>query len=169
MEKEFFYMGRTTMTLEGAIRRIDTLSEFEEKFSDDFLSEDLRLQDYLSELVFKCDKPITTISGDAGCNEAYLGLLINGKRKNPSRDVLISLCLAMGTTVEEVQKLLKFAGHAPLYVRRKRDVIIWFGFMKNKSAREVDGDLEERKLPVLTNERKGDLKELAKKEKEKNG
>jgi hypothetical protein len=31
MEKEFFYMGRTTMTLEGAIRRIDTLSEFEEK------------------------------------------------------------------------------------------------------------------------------------------
>lgn len=168
MEKEFFYMGRTTMTLEGAIRRIDTFEEFEEKFSEDFLSEDLRLQDYLLGLVSKYDMPLTTISGEAGCNEGYLGLLINGKRKNPSRDVLISLCLAMGTTIEEVQQLLKFAGHAPLYVRRKRDVIIWFAFNKKISARTVDHLLEGRNLPVLTNERKEDLKR-EKKEKEQNG
>ena len=56
MEKEFFYMGRTSMTLESALHRIDTFEEFEDKFSDDFLSEDLRLQDYLSELVFILDK-----------------------------------------------------------------------------------------------------------------
>ena len=66
------------------------------------------------------------------------------KEKNPSRDALLSICLAIGTELEEAQYLLKYAGQAPLYVRRKRDVVIWFGFMKHMSLDEVDEKLIKR-------------------------
>ena len=59
-------------------------------------------------------------------------------------DALIAICLAIGTELKEVQYLLKYAGQAPLYVRRRRDVIIWFGFMKSMDLDEVDEKLKER-------------------------
>lgn len=167
MEKEIFYMGRTTMTLEGAIRRIDTFEEFEEKFSDDFLADDMQLSNYLSDLVFKYNPVLTKVSVDAGCVDSYFGHLVNGRKNNPSRDVLIALCLAMGTTIEEVQKLLKYAGHAPLYVRRKRDVILWFAFMKSISVDDTDELLKNKGQTALTRDAKKQQK--AEKENEKNG
>ena len=75
---------------------------------------------------------------------SYVGNIINGKKLNPSRDALLSICLAIGTELEEAQYLLKYAGQAPLYVRRKRDVVIWFGFMKHMSLDEVDEKLIKR-------------------------
>ena len=80
---------------------------------------------------------------------SYVGNIVNGKKRNPSRDALISICLAIGTTVDEVQYLLRYGGQAPLYVRRKRDVVIWFGFMKHMRLEEVDEKLRERGLKPL--------------------
>jgi len=70
-------------------------------------------------------------------------------KTNPSRDALIAICLAIGTEIEEVQYLLKYAGQAPLYVRMKWDVIIWFGFMRHMSLDEVDEKLTERNYKPL--------------------
>lgn len=150
MNNEFFYMGKTTMTLESAIRKIDTFEEFEETFTDDFLDDDRQVCYYLFELARKYGGDYSTISTDAGYAPAYFGNIINGHKTNPSRNVLIAMCLALGTTVEEVQQLLKYAGHAPLYVRRKRDVVIWFGFMKKMSVDEVEDLLEERGYASIT-------------------
>jgi hypothetical protein len=69
---------------------------------------------------------------DAKMDPSHLGLVINGKR-NPNRDMLIRVALAIVTTVDEAQHLLRYAGFDPLYVRRKRDVIIWFGLSKGES------------------------------------
>ena len=55
-----------------------------------------------------------------------------------------SICLTIGTTVEEVQYILKHADQTPQYVRRIRDVVIWFGFMKHMTLDEVDGKLRDR-------------------------
>ena len=63
--------------------------------------------------------------------------------------MLISICFAIGTTFEEAQYLLKYAGHAPLYVRRKRDVIIWFGLMKHQDLQTVNDLLVERGMQPL--------------------
>lgn len=148
------------MTLEGAIRRIETFEEFEKQFSDAFLADDKRLNHYLSDLVFKYNVTLTEASGAAGCHDSYLGLLINGKKTNPTRDVLISLCLAIGATVDEAQQLLKYAGYAPLYVRRKRDVVIWFAFMKKLIPEKVDDLLKKRKYEPLTGDAKKERKQV---------
>lgn len=150
MDQDCFYKNnRMTPTLEQLIERIGTFEEFEEKFSDEFLADDDRVGNYLQQLVWKYDWDAATLSDQAGLHRSYVGNIIRGAKNNPSRDALISICLTLGTTVEEVQYLLKYSGHAPLYVRRKRDVIIWFGFMKQSGMRTVDRILYERGYATL--------------------
>ena len=137
------------MTLEDMIRYVDSLEEFEAKFSSEFLANDDHIGNYLAQLLWEYDKKASVVSQDAMLTHSYVGNIINGKKTNPSRDVLISICFAIGTSFDEAQYLLRYAGHAPLYVRRKRDVIIWFGFMKGQSLEDVDDCLIERGFKPL--------------------
>ena len=139
MNNDSFYItNKMSMTLEDMIRYVDSLEEFEAKFSSEFLANDDHIGNYLAQLLWEYDKKASVVSQEAMLTHSYVGNIINGKKRNPSRDALISICLAIGTSVEEVQYLLKYAGQALLYVRRKRDVIIWFGFMRHMSLDEVD-------------------------------
>lgn len=91
-------------------------------------------------------------SFDAHLNPSYVGNIINFKKNNPSRDALICIAFALSASEEELQYLLKYAGHAPLYVRRKRDVIIWYGIMKGESLETVNDNLLARGLKPLFKE-----------------
>lgn len=151
MYKEQFYINnKNSIPMEQMLEKIDTFKEFERMFPDEFLAEDERIANWLESLIIKYDKNFATLSYEAGLDKSYVGNIVRGVKKNPSRNALISICLAMGTTVEEVQCLLKYAGHSPLYVRRKRDVIIWFGFMKHRKWREVDQDLYDYGFDTLS-------------------
>ena len=153
-KKEFFYHNsRTSILLEYDLNRCESFDDFEKRYPEEFLDNDTQIGDYLSDLLYKYDKKASAVSEDAGLATAYVGLIINKKKNNPSRDALIAICLAIGTTFEEVQYLLKYAGCAPLYVRRKRDVIIWFGFMKGEDIDTVNGNLIERGMKPLIKEK----------------
>lgn len=150
MAKDFFFRNKnTSIILEGSLPRYDSLEDFEKDFPDDFLKEDSKTGDYLLYLLGKYDKAASAVSDKAGLSFSYVGLITSGKKNNPSRDALIAICLAMGTTFEEVQYLLKYAGQAPLYVRRKRDVVIWFGFMKGQDIDTVNENLYARGMKTL--------------------
>ncbi len=150
MAEEIFYRNKyATVSLERYMEHCNSFEEFEKHWSDELLNEDVRVGYYLDSLLTKYDKRAAAVSKDAGLAFAYVGNIINGKKNNPSRNVLISICFAIGTTFEEAQYLLKYAGHAPLYVRRKRDVIIWFGFMKKQDLYTVNDTLVERGLQPL--------------------
>ena len=153
MLKEPFYRNnKMTMMLEHFLPGCDTYEDFEKRFSDEFLKEDSRIGNYLQELLFRYDKKASVVSFDAHLNPSYVGNIINGKKNNPSRDAIICICFALGATEEETQYLLKYAGHAPLYVRRKRDVIIWFGLMKGETLETVNENLAKRGLKPLFRE-----------------
>ena len=145
----FYRNNKMSASLEHYIRDCHTFDEFEERYSDEFLDEDARVGNYLDDLLYKYKKNQATVSELAGHNRSYVGNIIRGITKNPDRDVLIKICLVIGTTFDECQYLLKYAGYAPLYVRRKRDVIIWFGFIKGKSIGDIDDDLKKRGLDPL--------------------
>ena len=49
----FFIRNKMTSTLEDMITRIDTLEEFEQTFSDEFLDNDDHIGIYLAELLWK--------------------------------------------------------------------------------------------------------------------
>ena len=151
MSNEFFFRNNNmSMTLEACLPKYDSLEDFERDFPEEFLKDDCRVGDYLRKLLFKYDKDSAAVSREAGLSFSYVGLIINKKKNNPSRDALIAICLAIGTTFEEAQYLLKYAGHAPLYVRRRRDVVIWFGFMKGQDVDTVNDNLYARGMKTLT-------------------
>lgn len=152
MQRDFFFHNNTSMRLEYYLQNCESFEDFEKKFPDDFLKEDRRVGNYLSSLLYKYDRKASVVSFDAHLNPSYVGNIINGKKNNPSRDALICICFALGATEEELQYLLKYAGHAPLYVRRKRDVIIWFGIMQRQSIETVNDTLLERGLKPLYRE-----------------
>lgn len=153
MNREPFYRNnKMTALLEFSLNRFDTYEAFEDEFPDELLDADTRIGDYLAHLLYQYDKKASVVSFDAHLNPSYVGNIINGKKNNPSRDALINICFALGATVEETQYLLKYAGHAPLYVRRKRDVIIWFGLMKGQNIETVNELLLVRGLKTLYHE-----------------
>ena len=150
-EETFFYnANRMTIPMEEYIRECNSFDEFEARYLDQFVANDDRVGQYLEKLLWKYDKNQATVSKDAGLVPAHVGNIVRGRINDPARDVLIAICLAIGTTVDEVQHLLRYAGHTPLYVRRKRDVIIWFGFMKHKLPTDVNLDLEDKgEAPII--------------------
>ena len=148
----FYINNHMTAPLESFLKRCKTYEDFEDQFSDEFLSEDGRIGQYLDHLLYQHDKKASVVSFDAHLNHSYVGNIINFKKNNPSRDALICIAFSLGASEEELQYLLKYAGHAPLYVRRKRDVIIWFGIMKGESLETVSNNLLARGLKPLYKE-----------------
>ena len=154
MSRELFYQSsKTSMQLQGHLERFHSFDEFEKVFSQDMLNDDRQVGDYLAKLLDKYDKKASAVSEDAYLATSYVGHIINGKRNNPSRDKLICICFAIGTTEEELQYLLKCSGHAPLYVRRRRDVVIWYGIQKGEKLEVVDDNLTKRGLKPLIEEK----------------
>lgn len=82
----------------------------------------------------------------------YLGLIINGK--NATRDMLIRVAIAIGATAEETDYLLKYSGYNPLYVRNKRDVIIWYGISKKEKLSIINTNIKKRGLEPLYGDEK---------------
>ena len=70
----------------------------------------------------KGDKSRYAIARFTGLDEAYLKRLESGERRNPSRETVIKIALALvcGTTVitmQDIYALMLSAGHAPLLSR----------------------------------------------------
>ena len=150
-EDVFFRSNKTSVDLEWILSRCSNYDDFEKQCSADLLNSDCRTSIYLMKLLDKYRKKASVVSQDAKLAQSYVGHIINGVR-NPSRDILLRICFAVGTTVEETQYLLKYAGYAPLYVRRKRDVIIWFGLSKGETLDTVNENLVKYELEPLFDE-----------------
>ena len=73
----------------------------------------------------------------AGMSEVYLHQVFSGRRV-PSRDRLLCLCIAMGTTLEETQQLLLRTAYAQLYPRLRRDAVISHGLVHGKTLGEIN-------------------------------
>ena len=78
----FFIRNKMTSTLEDMITRIDTLEEFEQTFSDEFLGNDDHIGIYLAELLWKYDCKASVVSTSAMLTHSYVGNIVNGKKKN---------------------------------------------------------------------------------------
>lgn len=148
LNEVFFRSNKTSITLEGLLRQCESFDQFEKMCSDDMLNSDYRTSIYLMRLLDKYGWKTSAASEAAEMSTGYLGLIINGKR-TATRDMLIRVAIAIGATVEETDYLLKYSGYNPLYVRNKRDVIIWYGLSKKESLRTVNTNIKNRDLPPL--------------------
>lgn len=117
------------------LRETDDISLFTKSNADSFVNTTLR--DYIEELLSRHGLKKPQIISESGLNEIYTYQIIAGKR-NPSRDKLLALAVAMKLDISECQKLLKFGGVNELYPRNRRDAIIIFALRKKLNIFELN-------------------------------
>ena len=91
----------------------------------------------LAELYEKKDFSKAALARRAGMSEVYLHQVFSGRRK-PSRDRLLCLCIGLGATLEETQRLLQQASYAQLYPRSRRDAIISHGLLHGTELNAIN-------------------------------
>ncbi len=101
---------------------------------------DLTVSQFLSEYIKSRKLTKSHVIKDAEISEIFGFQVLSGTR-NPSRNTLLSLCIAMKMSLDEAQTALKIAQYAPLYPKHKRDSIIILGIANGKGVCEINNEL----------------------------
>ena len=104
--------------------------------------EKITFGDRLSQLCVKYQIKPSKLQLDVAVSKTMFYDVMNGTRK-PSRETVIKIALVMQTTEDELNELLKLAGHKELYPKKKEDAIIIFGLKNKKEIVEIDELLKE--------------------------
>lgn len=132
-------MSETTTEI---LNRIESASNWEEL--EDILEglEKVTFGDRLSELCVKYKVKPSTLQTQVAISKTMFYDVLSGKR-NPSKESIIKIALVLNVTEEELNELLKLAGHKELYPKKKDDAIIIFGIKNKKNIFEIDSLLKE--------------------------
>ena len=98
------------------------------------------LTDALQRLFDARDISKAMLAKNSGISEVYLHQVFSGRR-SPSRNRLLCLCFGLDTGLEEAQRLLQHAHHAPLYPLDRRDAILIYGLSHGLILPEVNDAL----------------------------
>ena len=109
---------------------------------------DRSVAELLSDLYEKKSISKAALARKAGMSEVYLHQVFSGRR-NPSRDRLLCLCIGMGATLSETQRILEQASYAQLYPKIKRDAIISYGIVHRTELSEINDKLFEEGEKIL--------------------
>lgn len=138
-----------TMELLNILNNVDSLEKLEE-YLDNTLKTvpELTVANY-----FQCiceDRKIkkSSLIQDANLSKSYFYQILNGE-KNPSRDTIIKLSLALKLNLDETNTVLKIGKSSALYAKNQRDSIIIFAINKGYSVMDTDGALYNMGLDVL--------------------
>ncbi|MDD5913392.1 MAG: helix-turn-helix transcriptional regulator [Oscillospiraceae bacterium] len=101
---------------------------------------DQSIAELLTELYEKKSISKAALARKAGISEVYLHQVFAGRR-TPSRDRLLCICVGLGVTMEESQRLLTQASYAQLYPKFKRDAIISHGIVHHTELNEINDKL----------------------------
>lgn len=110
------------------------LSENDTSFREDSLT------DALQRLFDARDISKATLAKNSGISEVYLHQVFAGRR-NPSRDRLLCICVGLGITLDETQRMLTQGSYAQLYPRTRRDAIISYGVVHQLPLGEINDKL----------------------------
>lgn len=110
------------------------LTENDASFREDGLT------DALQRLFEERNMAKTTLAKSSGISEVYLHQVFAGRR-NPSRDRLLCICVGLGITLDETQRMLTQGGYAQLYPRTRRDAIISYGVVHQLPLGEINDKL----------------------------
>ena len=119
-----------------------------------FISENKEILDsskfvpYLKELLEKYGVKIACLIEETDYSKTMLYAIAKGTR-NPGKDVVIQIGIAIGVTLPELQRMLKLSHNEELYVKDKRDSIIIYGIQKGKDLYEIDELLAQYRLKPL--------------------
>ena len=84
----------------------------------------------------------------SGIARTYIYQILDGTR-NPGRDKVIAVALALKADIDVTQRMLKVTGNAILYPKDKRDAVIIFAVNKKMTVTDVNNLLESNGARIL--------------------
>ena len=114
-------MSKNTGELFTELKKDKNLADWRERNRNEFV---LPLNEYLAKLLTEKNLSKSEVIERAGLNREYAYHIFAGVKKNPSRQKLLALAIAMDLNLEEIQYLLRYAGQGILYPRNQWDAVI---------------------------------------------
>ena len=82
------------------------------------------IQSYFNEYIAEHGLKVSEIVEKSQLAREYAYQILNGRKKNPSRDKLLALCLGAEMPLKDIQRTLKISQHGILYSKNVRDAVI---------------------------------------------
>ena len=131
---------KDTETLQHELKEADSMEAF---FAENGAHlRRLTLADYLAQLLEEKGLTKAEVVRRSNLHQVYGYHIFGGYKKNPSKEKVLALALAMGLTTEEAQRLLYYAGAKQLYVRDPWDSVVWYALEHKMSVGEANELLE---------------------------
>ncbi|MBP0983294.1 MAG: hypothetical protein J6A19_06170 [Oscillospiraceae bacterium] len=127
---------KSTGDLLEVLKKKNSYAEGQEEIKGEQYS--VNLSEYLNGIAAQKDMRLSDVMRRSGLKKSYFYSLFDGKRENPTRDVLIQLGFGFQMSFEEVQEFLKHLGAAQLYPRIPRDGAIIYAFQHGMDIIECD-------------------------------
>ncbi|MBP5655703.1 MAG: helix-turn-helix transcriptional regulator [Clostridiales bacterium] len=106
------------------------------------------LSSYIKTILEEKGMSIADMQKKSGIDRTYIYQIMDG-RKNPGRDKIIAMAVACRMTLPECQRALEIAQEGILYPKGRRDSVIIYAVCNKMNVMELNGLLEEYKLPPL--------------------
>lgn len=130
------------------LKKSGSIDSYLQENSDFLLN--CNIKEYMNTLIKDKKLTIAQISHDSDLSDRYCYQFLSPSNpRNPSREVLLSLCIGMHLNLDETQTALKIAKYAPLYPKEERDCIIIFGIENSNSLMEINNSLYEHNFKCL--------------------
>lgn len=102
----------------------------------------------LRKLMVERNLEVSRLMRRTGFSKSYVYQLLNGER-NPSRDTVISIAIALSCSLEETNELLKVSEKQELYAKNKRDSILIYSISHSYSVEETNRLLEKNEMQLM--------------------
>lgn len=139
-------LNKPTDEMMKKLLKANNIEEYIKENQEYFVN--LTISQFLNEYLTAKGLKKSAVIKDAEISEIFGFQVFSGTR-NPSRNTLLSLCIAMKMSLEDVQATLKIAQFAPLYPKLKRDSIIILGITNKKSVCVINNELYDNNEETL--------------------
>ena len=146
------------MSEKSTTELLNILNEIKPEQMDSFIKEYSKDNQNISIFSqYMAEHNINTSSIVKNCNglisQSYVYDILNGTKTNPSRDIVLILCVAAGMNRKSTRRILEVYGHRELYAKDTRDIII-ATYINNKkfNLNEINDELFRYGLQTLNSQ-----------------
>lgn len=107
-----------------------------------------QLGDILQGLIAVSPKKKAKIVKETGLNKAYAYEILRNE-KVPTRDKVLRFILSVEMSLSDAQRVVKLAGHSPLYPKDKRDAILVYAIMNRLNVVKTNILLEKNNFGII--------------------
>lgn len=133
---------KKTSDIDKILENVSSISQLEDYLGNVEIPEFNSIGDYLEYMLEEKGLEKSQVIKDSDIQRNY-GYQIFSGVKQPGRNKLIALSLAMGLTLEETQRGLSIAKVGTLYSKNKRDSIITYSINKKQTVFDTNNLLFE--------------------------